>query len=56
MREIIKDFIARFGEGYMDSAQEVVEGKQLRGEFNKTFYFDTCTNERGSFVRVSEVR
>lgn len=33
---------------------ELPEGRQLRAE-NKTFYFDVGQNNRGVFLRISEV-
>ncbi|GMR48561.1 hypothetical protein PMAYCL1PPCAC_18756 [Pristionchus mayeri] len=55
IKECIADFISKFGEGYMDSQNEV-DSLTLKTELGKTFYFDANQNDRGSFVRVSEVK
>lgn len=34
---------------------ELPEPKHIRAENNKIFYFDVGNNERGTFVRISEV-
>lgn len=34
---------------------ELPEPKHVRAENNKIFYFDVGNNERGTFVRISEV-
>lgn len=55
IKECIADFISKFGEGFMDSQNELMDSLTLKTELGKTFYFDANQNERGSFLRVSEV-
>lgn len=38
-----------------DANVELPEPKHVRAENNKIFYFDVGHNERGTFVRISEV-
>jgi hypothetical protein len=56
-KDHLADMIERYGEGFLDEAPqpELPESKSLRVD-NKTFYFDCGTNERGTFLKVSEVR
>lgn len=39
-----------------DANVELPEPKHVRAENNKIFYFDVGHNERGTFVRISEVK
>lgn len=56
IKECIADFISKFGEGYMDSQNDLMDSMTLKTELGKTFYFDANQNDRGSFLRVSEVK
>ncbi|GMT24719.1 hypothetical protein PFISCL1PPCAC_16016 [Pristionchus fissidentatus] len=56
IKECIADFISKFGEGYMDSNSDLMDAMTLKSELGKTFYFDANQNDRGSFLRVSEVK
>jgi hypothetical protein len=49
--------IERYGEGFQDEPPqpELPESKSLHVD-KKTFYFDCGANERGTFLKVSEVR
>lgn len=55
VKEVIEDFISQFGEGFMDTPAELADSKHIRTDLNKSFFFDTSENERGSYVRISEV-
>lgn len=55
VKECIADFISKFGEGFMDSQNDLMDSMTLKTELGKTFYFDANHNDRGSFLRVSEV-
>lgn len=59
LRDALNEFIDKFAEGYMndnDGSLELPEPKHVRAENNKIFYFDVGHNERGTFVRISEVK
>ena len=49
--------IDRYGVGFLEEPNqpELPESKNLRVS-NKNFYFDCGSNERGTFLKVSEVR
>ncbi|KHN84991.1 Transcriptional activator protein Pur-alpha [Toxocara canis] len=59
LRDALKELIDKYGEGYLNESDpdiELPEPKQVRAENNKLFYFDVGHNERGTFVRISEVK
>lgn len=59
LREALSELIDKYAEGYLDENDpdvEIPEPKQIRSENNKLFYFDVGRNDRGTFVRVSEVK
>ncbi|VDN52801.1 unnamed protein product [Dracunculus medinensis] len=59
LRDTLTVFIDKFGEGYLYKNNEnvdVPDSKQLRAENNKFFYFHVGHNDRGTFVRISEVK
>ena len=56
IKDCISDFIAKFGEGYMDATNDLMPPVTVKTDFNKIFYFDACQNDRGTFVRISEVK
>lgn len=57
VRDVIAEFIKKYGEGFMDATStDLMESKQVRTDFNKTFYMDVQQNDRGQFIRISEVK
>jgi len=56
IKDCISDFIAKFGEGYMDATNDLMPPVTVKTDFNKIFYFDACQNDRGTFVRISEIK
>ncbi|CAJ0936141.1 unnamed protein product, partial [Mesorhabditis belari] len=55
----LRELIEKYSEGYLDehiSPANLPEAKQFRGEGGKMFYFDSGSNDRGSFLRISEVK
>uniref|UniRef100_A0A915PVA2 Uncharacterized protein n=1 Tax=Setaria digitata TaxID=48799 RepID=A0A915PVA2_9BILA len=58
LRDALSELIDKYAEGYLnenDANVELPEPKHVRAE-NKIFYFDVGHNERGTFVRISEVK
>lgn len=53
IRNVLSEFIEEFG-SEEEEHQELPEFQEMRVE-RKRFYFDCGSNERGSFVRISEV-
>lgn len=53
IRNVLSEFIEEFGTEE-EEHQELPEFQEMRVE-RKRFYFDCGSNERGSFVRISEV-
>ncbi|CAF0896171.1 unnamed protein product [Brachionus calyciflorus] len=50
--------LERYGAGFEDQEQaqpDLPESKSVRAD-NKTFYFDSGSNARGVFLKISEVR
>ncbi|EJW83656.1 transcriptional activator protein Pur-alpha [Wuchereria bancrofti] len=59
LRDALNELIDKYAEGYLnesDTNVELPEPKHVRAENNKIFYFDVGHNERGTFVRISEVK
>lgn len=59
LRDALNELIDKYAEGYLnenDGNVELPEPKHVRAENNKIFYFDVGHNERGTFVRISEVK
>lgn len=59
LRDVLNKFMDKYGEGYINEPDENIElpePKMIRSDNNKVFYFDVNHNERGTFVRVSEVK
>nr|CRZ23872.1 Bm4103 [Brugia malayi] len=59
LRDALNELIDKYAEGYLnesDANVELPEPKHVRAENNKIFYFDVGHNERGTFVRISEVK
>lgn len=54
-RDALTDLLEEFGTEDGGFRGELPEGKHLRVD-NKIFYFDIGQNNRGVFMRVSEVR
>ena len=44
------------GDGTPPPADNLPDSKEVRTEMGKTFYFDVVQNDRGTFVRLSEVQ
>lgn len=44
------------GDSSPQPADNLPEPKEVRTDMGKTFYFDVVQNDRGTFVRLSEVR
>ena len=44
------------GDGSPQPAVNLPESKEVRTEMGKTFYFDVEQNDRGTFLRLSEVK
>ena len=53
MRNVLTEMIEEFGQTD-EQPEELPEFQELRVE-KKRFYFDCGSNDRGSFVRISEV-
>ncbi|MFH4979351.1 hypothetical protein AB6A40_006060 [Gnathostoma spinigerum] len=58
LRDALTELIDKYAEGYLAESDQddLPEPKQIRTENNKLFYFDVAHNDRGTFVRVSEVK
>jgi len=54
VRNVLTEMIDEFGQTAEEQPEELPEFQELRVE-KKRFYFDCGVNERGSFVRISEV-
>jgi len=57
LKEALAELIGEYGEGYMDDPEdvEVPESRSMRAD-NKNFYFDPGHNERGDYLKISEVK
>mgnify|MGYP004444762799 CR=1 FL=1 len=56
LRDVLNTFVEKYGKGYINE-RDIGEPKMIRSENNrKIFYFDVNHNDRGTFVRVSEVK
>lgn len=57
LRDALADLISEYGEGYMDDPVQVElpEARSLRVD-NKNFYFDPGHNDRGDYLKISEVK
>lgn len=55
-KDQLESMLERYGTGAEETAQaDLPESKSLRAD-NKTFYFDCGSNQRGVFLKISEVR
>ena len=56
-RDHLADMIDRYGAGFVDepAQPELPESRSVRAD-KKMFYFDCGSNERGVFLKVSEVK
>jgi len=57
LRDALAELVAEYGEGYMDEPVQVElpEARSLRAD-NKNFYFDPGHNDRGDYLKISEVK
>ena len=57
MRDTLTLLLDKYSAGYLTepTATNLPKPKSLNAESSKTFYFDVGQNDRGTFVRVSEV-
>jgi len=57
LADVVGEIIDEYGEGYMDEPPQVElpESRNMRAE-NKYFYFDPGHNERGDYLKISEVK
>lgn len=58
VRDTLTEMIDKYSAGYLaePAASNLPKPKQLTADNNKTFYFDVGQNDRGTFVRVTEVK
>lgn len=58
MRDTLTLLLDKYSAGYLTepTATNLPKPKSLNAESSKTFYFDVGQNDRGTFVRVSEVK
>lgn len=55
-KDQLADMLERYSTASEENSQaDLPESKSLRAD-NKTFYFDCGSNQRGSFLKISEVR
>lgn len=57
MRDILTELLDKYSVGYLaePAATNLPKSKSVPAENNKTFYFDVGQNDRGVFLRVTEV-
>ncbi|CAD6194170.1 unnamed protein product [Caenorhabditis auriculariae] len=55
IRDTFAEFIDKFSAGYLDEASSSNKNKVVAGE-NKQFIFEPNENDRGQFVRITEVK
>lgn len=55
VRNVLTEFNDEYGGQEVDEPPELPEFQEMRVE-RKRFYFDCGNNDRGSFLRISEVR
>ncbi|KIH69078.1 MOZ/SAS family protein [Ancylostoma duodenale] len=57
MRDTLHEMLEKYSEGYLNdgNSTDASKTKQLTADNNKIFYFDVGKNDRGTFVRVTEV-
>ncbi|VDO71121.1 unnamed protein product [Haemonchus placei] len=58
MRDTLHEMLEKYSEGFLNdgNSTDATKTKQLTADNNKTFYFDIGKNDRGTFVRVTEVK
>lgn len=58
MRDVLTELLDKYSAGYIteSATTNLPKSKSVTAESNKTFYFDVGQNDRGTFVRVSEVK
>ena len=57
LRNALAELLDEYGEGFLDGPEQLdlPEAKSLRAD-NKNFYFDPGNNERGDYLKISEVK
>lgn len=57
LRDALAELVSEYGEGYMDEPAhvELPEPRSLRAD-NKNFFFDPGHNDRGDYLKISEVK
>lgn len=58
MRDTLQEMLDKYAKGFLNegSNTDASKTKQLAADNNKIFYFDIGKNDRGTFVRVTEVK
>ncbi|KAH7729458.1 PurA ssDNA and RNA-binding protein [Aphelenchoides avenae] len=58
LRDALSELTDEYAEGYLEEqpAAELPESRSMRADNGKTFYFDPGHNDRGDYVRISEVK
>ncbi|CAI4228427.1 unnamed protein product [Auanema sp. JU1783] len=58
IRDTISELIDKYSAGFLQDTPnpDLPKAKQVQSENNKTFYFDVGQNEKGTYVRISEVK